>query len=437
VKHRHACKTEIRKLYSYLNLARAGKTVRRSAKCQMVDHAMHASAPEGDSVGPSGPGERLRTRLARALLPASVVMIASVLTLLFGEIFVRVFVPTQRLVPLNEVILGVPALRPDIREVHVVPHAFSVSYTTNAQRFRSAKLFAPFPDSRTIRVAVLGDSFTFGWGANDDQTYPSQLERLLNSKYGPAEVLNAGIPGIGTGDEALWYDLWVRRFHPNLVILTVVPNDTDDDLARPLFTIDASGGVNPKSAVQRERFQSRTLTARQFITELPGYDWLAKHSELLNLFRGTMSGLIRRRHLRDTRASAGPAAFETVGLRLLGGEVRWLDQQVRSSGAQLLVVFVPFRESVYGQASKTNSVVGESLAMVDTLSRVCAQSNIPFRDLTSEMRSAGAGQPALFYTKYDMHPTPVGYQVIADLVSSLVLDELHSRAQSPGLAKVR
>jgi lysophospholipase L1-like esterase len=69
--------------------------------------------------------------------------------------------------------------------------------------------------------------------------------------------------------------------------------------------------------------------------------------------------------------------------------------------------------------------------MVETLTRVCGQYNIPFRDLTLEMRSAAAnGQPALYYTKYDAHPTPAGYQVIADLVSPLVVGELYSRAQS-------
>ena len=110
----------------------------------MVNNEMPASAPEGDSVrpfrtwqnaaisrqtnlkstGPAHPGTRLRMRLARALLSASVVMVASFLTLLFGEIFVRVFVPTERLVPLNEVILGVTAQRPGISGIHVVPHTF-------------------------------------------------------------------------------------------------------------------------------------------------------------------------------------------------------------------------------------------------------------------------------------------------------------------------
>ena len=46
------------------------------------------------------------------------------------------------------------------------------------------------------------------------------------------------------------------------------------------------------------------------------------------------------------------------------------------------------------QTPKTNPVVSESAAMVETLTRVCAQYNIPFRDLTSEMRNAAADRTA-------------------------------------------
>ncbi len=377
------------------------------------------------------PKTRPTSVFARALLSLTIVIVASVLTLLFGEGLVRVLAPTERLVPLNEVIGGITALRADISGVHVVPYTFDVSYRTSSQRFRSLKNFAPYPDPHVPRVAVVGDSFTFGWGANDDQSYPSRLQQLLNTQYGPTEVLNAGICGTGTGNEALWYDVWVSHFHPNLVILTVVPNDTDDDLARPLFSIDSYGNVSPKSAVQVEQFQSQTLAARQIITRLPLYDYLTEHSELLNLFRRTVSVLIRRHHMKETSAKAGASAFDTIGLRLLAGEVEWLDKKVRSSGARLIVVFVPFRESVYGQTPTTNRVVRESLAMVETLSGVCAKNSIPFHDLTSEMRTAAAtAQQPLFYTKYDAHPTPLGYQLIADLVSPMVLDDIRSHAQN-------
>ncbi len=140
--------------------------------------------------------------------------------------------------------------------------------------------------------------------------------------------------------------------------------------------------------------------------------------------------------MEATHPQVVPERFITVGLRLLAGEVEWLNRQVDSSGAKLVVVFVPFRETVYGQTPTTNPVVSASAAMVATLTRICAQYNIPFRDLTSEMRNAAViGQAPLYYTKYDAHPTPEGYKVIAGLVSPLVLDASHaqSSAGSPGV----
>jgi hypothetical protein len=52
------------------------------------------------------------------------------------------------------------------------------------------------------------------------------------------------------------------------------------------------------------------------------------------------------------------------------------------------------------------------------------------------MRNAAvAGQAPLYFTKYDAHPTPEGYKVIAGLVSPLVLDASHaqSSADLPGV----
>ena len=52
-----------------------------------------------------------------------------------------------------------------------------------------------------FRVLLLGDSFTYGLGVNDDQTFAAELERELGERHRPAEVINAGNPGKGTDYE--------------------------------------------------------------------------------------------------------------------------------------------------------------------------------------------------------------------------------------------
>ena len=49
-------------------------------------------------------------------------------------------------------------------------HDFDVTYNINGEGFRGAFPLAAVPKSRE-RVAIVGDSFTFGLGVNDDETF--------------------------------------------------------------------------------------------------------------------------------------------------------------------------------------------------------------------------------------------------------------------------
>ena len=82
------------------------------------------------------------------------------------------------------------------------------------------------------RVLAIGDSFTWGAKLGDDETFPAQLERMLNAKPIPGvekvEVLNAGIVSstISNSYESLLnYDL---QFSPDVVVVTFCDNDISD-----------------------------------------------------------------------------------------------------------------------------------------------------------------------------------------------------------------
>ncbi len=71
------------------------------------------------------------------------------------------------------------------------------------------------------RILVLGDSFAFGVGVDDDHTLAAQLGLLL----GPAwEVLNGGVSGYSTDQELLWFER-LESLRPEIVVLVVCDND--------------------------------------------------------------------------------------------------------------------------------------------------------------------------------------------------------------------
>jgi lysophospholipase L1-like esterase len=86
------------------------------------------------------------------------------------------------------------------------------------------------------RIVVLGDSFTFGFGVPGEDGYPNVLEKMLNEKptRGRIEVLNLGVGGYSTHDEALVLAHKGVEWNPEIVVIGYVLNDPETDPVQPL-----------------------------------------------------------------------------------------------------------------------------------------------------------------------------------------------------------
>jgi hypothetical protein len=73
-----------------------------------------------------------------------------------------------------------------------------------------------------FKVALVGDSYTFGEDVTYEQTWGAQLEQLL----GPGAVVrNFGVPAFGVDQAVLRYERDVRPWHPQVVILAPIQHD--------------------------------------------------------------------------------------------------------------------------------------------------------------------------------------------------------------------
>ena len=85
-----------------------------------------------------------------------------------------------------------------------------------------------------LRVAALGDSYTFGFGVHAEQAWPHRLEQLLNRDELRYDVLNFGVGGYSTRDEALVLEHKALPLHPRAVVLAYYLNDPETDPVQPL-----------------------------------------------------------------------------------------------------------------------------------------------------------------------------------------------------------
>ena len=101
--------------------------------------------------------------------------------------------------------------------------SFKVSSNADGLRF---PLYSREKPEGTHRVMALGCSTTFGWGVDDDASYPAQLQRLITDQgYGAVEVINGGQPGY-TSFQGRWrWDEALQHYEPDVVLIGYVVQD--------------------------------------------------------------------------------------------------------------------------------------------------------------------------------------------------------------------
>ena len=94
----------------------------------------------------------------------------------------------------------------------------------------------PIDDDGVTRIVVLGDSFTFGFRVEGKYSYPSVLERRLTeaSVDRRFEVLNLGVCGYNTKDEAAVLEHKGLPWKPDLIVVGYVLNDPETEPIQPL-----------------------------------------------------------------------------------------------------------------------------------------------------------------------------------------------------------
>jgi acyl-CoA thioesterase-1 len=76
-----------------------------------------------------------------------------------------------------------------------------------------------------LRIVALGASNTAGYGVASAESYPAQLEALMNATGMPASVVNAGIPGDTTGGMLARLE---REVAPGTDLVILQPGTNDE-----------------------------------------------------------------------------------------------------------------------------------------------------------------------------------------------------------------
>jgi hypothetical protein len=96
---------------------------------------------------------------------------------------------------------------------------FCVTYTLNNQGLRSDRDYGPKPPG-TLRIVMVGDSFTFGWGVEDHETIPAYVQQTLalSLPSHQIEVINLGVPGTNPHRFLRYVNQYAKFLEADIVI---------------------------------------------------------------------------------------------------------------------------------------------------------------------------------------------------------------------------
>ena len=272
---------------------------------------------------------------------------------------------------------------------------------SNSLGFRGPDL-PPVKASDTYRIAVFGDSSSFGWGVNYEDSWSgllqSQLQPSVQNKK--IEVVNFAIPGDSSAYGRLLFDKYAPQSKPDLVILGFGANDAKDVLT--------------SHTSQVERFEKK-----KGLVKLAG---LLKYSATYRILEKLLTKLQKKTALKQKRdishrvQAVTPLEYAT-NLRFMVDSATTMQ-----SKSMLLALCTPnnYARVARGVAREKKSLwLNGQTQLLKALPEI--ESGEIFPELVAEMKSEypeALAKNRLFYVTSDgCHPNKLGHRFVAEKIA--------------------
>ncbi len=141
--------------------------------------------------------------------------------------------------------------------------------------------------SNTNLVLVVGDSFTFGWLLQDQDTFIYKLDR----HYLQLEFFNAAAPNWGAADYTRYIETYCKDIAPVAVIVMFNADDIARILRSQIYRFDKDSDTLTSVPYKK----TRTDYIKGVANQIPYYNWWLTNSNLFQLLRNVAIGKLNPR----------------------------------------------------------------------------------------------------------------------------------------------
>lgn len=282
------------------------------------------------------------------------------------------------------------------------------------------------------RIALIGDSTTQFWEAEEGQRGQFQLENLLDQQF---EVLNFGVRGYGTDQTYLLYKNVGIHFNPDIVIYTFCINDIFDNSKtknKPYFSRNKTFPNRLTLRGYPVKFESSGNTdALTFFESFKGYalkSFMIRNAiPILHRFKIWHSPIVSIDEHHDLRPYKKFYNEEDIlKLEITLEIIAMLNKFAKESGAKLLLVEGIYRPSLPGvmqdEVMKAYGPIFDFNKITNLLEEFSLKEGIEFLSLPKIVKEKNISVSSLMHKEDSMHLNHNGIF----LFSNSILKKLNS-----------
>jgi lysophospholipase L1-like esterase len=306
----------------------------------------------------------------------------------------------------------------------------------------------------TIRIAILGDSFSEALQVSIENTYWSVMQRRLQAQFArrnmEVEVLNFGVSGFSTARELIMLRQRVWQYSPDVVILQVTPGNDISDNSRALkgdadavpYFVYRDGALVLDDSLLKLREHKLTYKLQQSFAGA-ALTWLRNHLRIVGLIYAIREFFILPAH-GQIQAGSEPGLNDNVYRQPINDDwerawvvteklIAQIHKEVQAKGARFLVMTATKGIQVDPDEKARNEIMKRlgvsSLSYPeDRLQRLCDREHIDMLNLAPPFAEFAHRNQIYLHgfgpTRGTGHWNEAGHKLAGELLADRLLQKL-------------
>ena len=288
----------------------------------------------------------------------------------------------------------------------ILKDQFDAALTTNSHGFRGRSELAIEKSDGVKRIAFIGDSFTFGWGVDDDEVFVSLFEEKFKGSGKEIETINAAVYGYDIVQYREVFDRLIK-YNPDVIFLGFcLENDFN------ITPLKGSGSADKSIRVERMGMASRV---RNIINNM----------HIVAMIRDRL--YITFPKIRNFMLSAGInnkrdifleeyTSVLTASLNKTEKIIVSMKNEAEARGIEFCIILIPLKEQIYCR-EEINRFPGYDIdrpnhVMEDMLKRL----GVEYVDLLPLLVKERERSSKRLYFDIDPHWTAYGHERVSEIL---------------------